>query len=94
VLNTKKKRPVVWNLLLLPVWYSSEQTTALEKCSWILYDFHTLLRRQSGEILAAVHGGSTDVLFTPAFCLCYLFAVLFKDAVSSLSEIVERQMAG
>ena len=45
VFNTKKKRPVVWSSLLFPVWYSSEQTTALEKCSWILCDFHTLLRR-------------------------------------------------
>jgi hypothetical protein len=52
------------------------------------------LEDTSGEILAAVHGGSTDILYTPAFCLCYLFAVLFKDAVSSLSEVVEHQMTG
>ena len=45
VFNTKKKRPVVWSLLIFPVWYRSEQTTSLEICSWILYDFHTLLRR-------------------------------------------------
>jgi hypothetical protein len=34
------------------------------------------------------------VLYTQAFRLCYLLAVLFKEAVSGLSEVAERQMTG
>ena len=48
----------------------------------------------SDEILAAVHGGSTAVLYAPTFCLYYLFAVSFKDAVGRLSEVVDRQITG
>jgi hypothetical protein len=65
------------------------KNAALFSTSFIHYSEDT-----SGEILAAGHRVSTGVLYTPAFYLRYLFAVLFKDAVSSLSEVVERQMTG
>ena len=34
------------------------------------------------------------MLYAPTFCLCYLFAVSFKDAVGRLSEVVDRQITG